>query len=92
MTSIYDRLTQRLSEARNSMATYYDKKRRDIPGFKKGDLVILNGKNIRSKGRYRKLEDKIYGPFEVISEGHNRRYCNLRLPDSWKIHPVFNIA
>jgi hypothetical protein len=92
MTSIYDRLKERLSEARNSMAKYYNKKRRNIPGFKKRDLVMLNGKNIRCKGRCRKLEDKMYGPFEVISEGHNGRYCTLRLPDSWKIHPVFNIA
>jgi hypothetical protein len=92
MTSIFDRLKERLSEARNSMATYYNRKRRDIPGFKKKDLVMLNGKNIRSKGRCRKLEDKMYGQFEVISEGHNRRYCKLRLPDSWTIHPVFNIA
>jgi hypothetical protein len=74
------------------MAKYYDKKRRDIPGFKKGEFVMLNGKNIRSKGRCRKLEDKMYGPFEVLSEGHNKRYCKLKLPDKWKIHPVFNIS
>jgi hypothetical protein len=74
------------------MAKYYDKKRRDIPGFKKGDFVMLNGKNIRSKGRCRKLEDKMYGPFEVLTEGHNKRYCKLKLPEKWKIHPVFNIS
>jgi hypothetical protein len=72
------------------MAKYYDKKRRDMPGFKKGEFVMLNGKNIRTKGRCRKLEGKVYGPFEVSSEGHNKRYCKLKLPDKLKIHPVFN--
>jgi hypothetical protein len=34
----------------------------------------------------------MYRPFEIVSEGHNKRYCKLKLPDTWKIHPVFNIA
>jgi len=92
MTSIHEKLKERLSQAKDNMAKYYDKKRRDIPGFKKGEFVMLNGKNIRSKGRCRKLEDKMYGPFEVLTEVHNKRYCKLQLPDNWKIHPVFNIS
>jgi hypothetical protein len=92
MTSIYDKLKERLSEAKDNMGKYYNKKRRDFSGFKKGEFVMLNGKNIQSKGRCRKLEDKMYGPFEVLSEGHNKRYCKLKLPDKWKIHPVFNVS
>jgi len=92
MNTIHEKLKEKLSEARGNMAKYYDKKRRDIPGFKKGEFVMLNGKNIRSKGRCRKLEDKMYGPFEVLHEGHNKRYCKLKLPTKWKIHPVFNIS
>jgi len=34
----------------------------------------------------------MYGPFKVISTGKNGRYCKLKLSDSWKIHPTFNIA
>jgi len=74
------------------MTKYYDKNRMDIPGFKKAEFVMLNGKNIRSKGRCRKLEEKMCGPFEVLSEGHNKRYCKLKLPVEWKIHPVVNIS
>jgi hypothetical protein len=92
MTSIHEKLKERLSQAKDNMAKYYDKKRRDIPGFKKGVFVMLNGKNIRSKGRCRKLEDKMYGPFEVLTEGLNKRYCKLKLPENWKIHPVFDIS
>jgi hypothetical protein len=72
MTSIHERLKEKLSQAKDNMAKYYHKERRDIPGFKKGEFLKLNGKNIRSKGRCRKLEDKMYGPFEVLTEGHNK--------------------
>jgi hypothetical protein len=53
---------------------------------------MLNGKNIRAKHRCNKLEDKMYGPFEVIDVGKNGRYCRLKLADSWMIHQTFNIA
>jgi hypothetical protein len=74
------------------MAKYYNKKRRSIETFKKGELVMLNGKNIRSKGRCKKLDDKMYGPFKILSVRHNNRYCKLELPPSWKIHPNFKIS
>jgi len=31
------------------------------------------------------------GSFEVVSVWSNLRSCKLKLPDSWKIHSVFNI-
>jgi len=34
----------------------------------------------------------VYGPFKVLSTGKNGRYCKIKLPDLWKIHPTFNIA
>jgi len=33
----------------------------------------------------------MFGPCEVISVGSNNPYCKLKLPDQWKLHPVFNI-
>jgi len=92
MSTIHDKLSEKLSEAKDNMAKYYAKKRREIPGFKKGEFIMLNGKNIRANGRCRKLEDKMYGPFEVLYEGHNKRYCKLKLPAKWKIYTVFNIS
>jgi len=92
MTTIYEKLKARLSQARDNMSKYYNKKRTAMPGFKKGEFVILNGKNIRSKERCRKLEDKMYGPFEVLLEVQNKRYWKFKLPAKWKIHPVFNIS
>jgi hypothetical protein len=43
---------------------------------------MLNGKNIRLKGRCKKLDDKMYGPFNILSTGHNDRYYKLELPTS----------
>jgi hypothetical protein len=53
---------------------------------------MLNGKNIRAKHRCKKLEDMMYGPFEVIETEKNGRYCKLKLSDSLKIQPTFNIT
>jgi len=91
MTNIHTKLKERLIEAMESMKKNYNKKRKSVEPFAKGELVMLNGRNIRAKHRCKKLEDKMFGPFEILSVGKNLRYCKLSLPDSWKIHPVFNI-
>jgi hypothetical protein len=92
MTSIHEILLSQLKMAQSTMAKYYDRKRRSIEWFQKGELVMPNGKNIRSKGRCKKLDDKMYGPVKVLSVGHNHRYWKLELPPSWKIHPTFNVS
>jgi len=53
---------------------------------------MLNGTNIPAKNCCKKLEDKMYCPFEVIATGKNGTYCTIQLPESWKIHPNFNIC
>jgi len=73
------------------MRTHYNKRRKEVIPFKKGEFVLLNGRNIRTKHHCKKLEDKMLGPFEILSVGSNNRYCKLKLPEHWKLHPVFNI-
>ena len=92
MTEVHKKLSAQLETVRSSMAKYYDRKRRSIESFKKGELVMLNSKNIRSKGRCKKLDDKMYGTFKILSVGHNNLYCKIELPLTWKIHPTFNIS
>jgi hypothetical protein len=91
MTDVHWKLKEQLTESVDLMKKYYNKKRKEMESLKKGELVMLNGRNIRAKHRCKKLEDKMLGPFEVMSVGRNNRYCKLRLPDHWKLHPVFNI-
>jgi len=91
MNKVHQKLKQRLSESVEMMQKHYNKRRKVMEPLKKGELVMLNGRNIRAKHRCKKLEDKMFGPFEVLSIGANNRYCKLKLPDQWKLHPVFNI-
>ena len=53
---------------------------------------MLDGKNIHTKHLCKKLKDKMYGSYEVMDTRKNGHYCKLRLLDSWKIHPTFNIC
>jgi len=92
MSSVYWKLTKQLEHSIEAMGKQYDRKRKSVKRFKRGKLVMLNGKNIHINHRWKKLKDKMYGPFEIISTGKNQRYCKLRLPDTWRIHPAYNLA
>jgi hypothetical protein len=74
------------------MAKYYNKLQRSIEVFKRGELVMLNRKNIRSKGQCEKLDDKMYGPVKILSTGHNNQEPELELPGFWESHHPFYIA
>jgi hypothetical protein len=91
MTSVHQRLMEKLEESVELMKKYYNKQRKTMHPSKKGELVMLHGPNFRTEHWCKKLEEKMLGPFEVLSIRSNARYCKLKLPDSWKIHPVFNI-
>jgi len=92
MTGVHKRLSGQLETVTESKAKYCHMTRRSIDKFTKKELVMLNGKNIRWKERWMTLDDKMYGPFKILSTGHNDQYCKLKLPPSWKIPPTFNIA
>jgi hypothetical protein len=91
MNQVHQKLKHRLLESVELMQKHYNKRRKILEPLKKGELVMLNGRNIRAKHHCKKLDDKMLAPFEVISVGSNNRYCKLKLPDHWKLHPVFNI-
>jgi hypothetical protein len=91
MNDVHRKLKIRLQESVEWMKKDYTKRRKNVEPLKKGELVMLNGRNIRAKHRCNKVEDKMLGPFKVLGVGSNLRYCKLELPDSWKIHPSFKI-
>ena len=70
--------------------SYYDKKHRDIQ-FSGGDLVLLTTQNLRLKGIPHKLQRKLCGPYKILERIGTQAY-RLKLPDSWRIHPVFHIS
>lgn len=63
--------------------------------FEVGDKVLLNPHSLNllreEKGRGQKLLMKYDGPFEIMDKVSSVAY-RLRMPDSYGIHPVINIA
>ena len=70
-------------------------KGRLIQEFKEGDLVVLNPHSLdllkSEKGRSNKLLMRYDGPFEIIRKLSPVTY-QLRLPASYGLHPILNIA
>ena len=70
---------------------YADSKRREVE-FNVEDYCFLSTKNIRFKGRSRKLEAKYLGPFRVLEKIGQVAY-RLELPEELsRIHPVFHVS
>jgi hypothetical protein len=65
-------------------------KNRDMPKYKKGDQVWLEGKNLHINQPTAKLVPRRHGPFKVIQVMSPVNY-RLELPTQWSIHPVFHI-
>jgi hypothetical protein len=63
--------------------------------FKEGDMVLINPHSLSllrsEKGRGKKLLLKYDGPFEIIKKLSLVSY-RLKMPASYGIHPVLNIA
>jgi hypothetical protein len=98
-TSPIPRVTLRLEqlkEARDQARNFMIKaqqswvKHRDTPKYKEGDLVWLEGKNLRINQPTAKLAPRRHGPFKIIQVMSTVNY-HLELPTQWSIHPVFHI-
>jgi hypothetical protein len=73
------------------MRKYYDRKSKDAPKYKVGDLVMLNGKNLRTRRPSRKLDHKMQGPFK-IEKVVSPLAMRLVLPKRWRIHNTFHVS
>jgi hypothetical protein len=80
-----------LKRAAEEMARHYDAHRNEAPKYEIGDKVYLDGGNIHTTRPAKKLDDKRYGPFEITEKVGSRAF-KLKLPKTWKIHPVFNVV
>jgi hypothetical protein len=98
-TSPIPRVTLRLEqlkEARDQARRHMIKaqqswvKHHDTPKYKEGNLVWLEGKNLRINQPTAKLAPRHHGPFKIIQVMSAVNY-HLELPTQWSIHPVFHI-
>ena len=79
--------------AQDRQAKAHDKKRRPIQEMEIGDYALVNPHSLELvdvEGTGKKLVQRMIGPFEVV-EKINPQVYRLRLPDTYSMHPVFNI-
>jgi len=91
MQTIHQQARQSLEKTREAMRPYYDRKAKEQPDIKIGDMVMLNAKNIRTKRPSKKLAPKLYGLFKMLEQWGDLAY-KLELSEQWKIHPVFYVS
>ena len=65
-------------------------KHRDMPKYKEGDLVWLEGRHLRTNQPVIKLVPRRHGPFSIVQVMSPINY-RLKLPTQWSIHDVFHI-
>jgi hypothetical protein len=90
MSNIFEKTKSVLIKANVKMKHQYNKKRRPSPKYWKGDKVLLDARDIRTQQPTKKFDDKYLGPFvikDIVGEGAMK----LKLPNSWKIRPVFPV-
>ena len=93
MESVHELWVKRLEESRERMGKYYDRSRKEAPPYSVGDLVMLNGQNIRTRRAGKKLDAKLFGPFKVVRlVGQEGQSEELQLPQRWRVHNVFHIS
>jgi len=90
MSMVHDESRKGLEEAHERMRQYTDPTRKEPPAYQVGDLVILSGRNIKTRRPSRKLDHKNHGPFQ-IEKIVSPLAVRLTLPRKWKIHNVFHM-
>jgi hypothetical protein len=71
------------------MKNSYNRNKRTALVYEPGDMVWLDAQNITTLRPSKKLDEKRFGPFEVLEKVGFSSY-RLKLPVSWKVHPIFN--
>jgi hypothetical protein len=89
MISYWEKAKDGLRHAQELMQSTYNKTKCSSHVYKEGNKVMLDTRNLNLHRPSKKLSEKRLGPFEVLEKVGRSAYC-LKLPLSWKIHPVFN--
>ena len=79
-----------LEKTAETMKRFADKKRGSTPDYTVGQLVMLSAANLSTTRPSKKLADKWHGPFEILEKVGTHNY-RLKLPEQWRIHPVFHV-
>jgi len=91
MISIHKEAKEGLEAAQERMRRYTDPSRKPPPAYQVKDLVMLSGRNIRTRRPSKKMDHKSHGPFQ-IEKIISPLAVRLTLPRKWKIHNVFHVS
>ena len=80
-----------LQHTAENMKRYADRKRKKAPLLSPGQKVWLDMVNLKTGRPSKKLDVRRTGPFEILRQINPVAY-ELRLPPSWRIHPVFHVS
>ena len=87
---VHEQTRKNLVRAAEEMKRYHDRHASPTTQYETGDKVFLDGRNIKTSRPSAKMEDKWFGPFEVLEKVGAAAY-RLKIPRSWKkVYPVFN--
>ena len=90
MKKVTEETEAALKAAAEDMKRFYDAGRRPDE-FKVGDRVWLDTRDLSTERPSKKLDYKRLGPFEIIEKVSDLAY-RLKLPKSFKIHPVLSTS
>ena len=82
-------LREELKWSQTRMEEQANRHRLPAPQFKEGDMVMLDGRNIKTTRPSKSLDHKNLGPFKIVRAIDNMAY-ELELPDGMNIFPVFH--
>jgi len=85
----WKKATKAIDMPKEMMKGQFDKKRQNPQELKEGDDIWLEAKNIHSNRPLKKLDQKQYGPFKILKVIGQGAF-QLKLPEGWMIHNVFN--
>jgi len=91
MYTVHTESGKGLEDARERMRRYTNPHRKEPPAYQVGDLVMLNGHNIKTHRPSKKLDHKNHGLFQ-IEKILSPLAVRLTLPQKWKMHNVFHVS
>jgi len=91
MRMVHDESRKGREAAQERICWYTNPTRKELPVYQIGDLVMLSGRNIKTRHPTEKLDHKNHGPFQ-IEKIISPLAVRLMLPRKWKIHNVFHVS
>jgi len=88
LSKVHEYCASMIKRAQERYARFHNKLFTKPPQFKKGEKVLLDLKNIKTKRPTRKFDDKRWGPIEIEKVVGHDAY-KLKLPKTARIHNVF---